>query len=294
MDGVLEAHPNPLDRREKLVLIAHLEKIEARGRKKSRSPGYKVSMSLTYQLNDTNSPVSTYFRQHFPRTESVVRLANRNLDQFTRAVPKSVTVAKHVKNFLPEYQKLVRDGDLVPVKSRMWGFLRDDLQGMALECRLRYYFAVPSVGHLATAMERQLRASVPQYQLLSPQTRLALKDGKWVYEELPRKRVGPVISIELVVQFFERLHESLIRLRPVGNALDDQAEGELLRYCILLAVFEKCHRDHSLDLFDKQPYSTIRKMKRVDSLLKFPQDHWVDHLRSLSRLFHAQCIDLIG
>jgi predicted DNA-binding transcriptional regulator AlpA len=35
-DGVLEAHPNPMDRREKLVTVAAIEELESIGRRKRK------------------------------------------------------------------------------------------------------------------------------------------------------------------------------------------------------------------------------------------------------------------
>ncbi len=104
----------------------------------------------------------------------------------------------------------------------------------------------------------------------------------------------PLLSIELVEEFFKYLQDLVSEVDPVGRCLPQDEEERLARVCVLLALFQQAQRGHDLAMFRQEPFHALQRMKHLDALLKFPRQHWVDYLCAISRRFASASQELLG
>ena len=100
----------------------------------------------------------------------------------------------------------------------------------ALDYRIGYYFEITEP-RWTMAYQGAIRIS----QVFEGRPSISLK---------PRQPFGSaqVMSQIAVWRFFDSLDEALRHFQPKGRILDDDEEEELLRYCLVLALFEQCAR----------------------------------------------------
>ena len=140
--------------------------------------------------------------------------------------------------------------------------------GTALDYRLRYYF------HLTP--NRELVAWRGAGKLCGRS--VTVSDGVEVAQRIPNEVGEPILSEEVVDRFFASLNDVLDHLRPVGRRLEPSEEELIVRYCIVLALFEEVFRapiQHS-PLF-------VQKYITVDALLAIAETHWVDDKKWLRK-----------
>ena len=155
----------------------------------------------------------------------------------------------------------IRPNEPVP-----WGTM-----GMAFDYRARYYFRV-----------------TPSSKLIAWTGALLYGDTTWFAEGL----TGDIVPIpsDLVVRFFAALDEALARMAQDGHLRDlEQQDEELLaRYCIVLALFEEMARPGAGQARISSPLMRHDAQSTVQDLLGIAEDHWVEDLCRLSRMFsHA-------
>ena len=197
-------------------------------------------MSLSYHLENKASPVRLFLYSNFPNTLPVVRKANKVLRDAKTILPTAAA---------PELAE-VRPADRIP-------YPYSDV-GMAIDYRIRYYFA--------TAESERLVAYTGACLLTHH------------YKRMP---------ILLLDEFFESLDDFLLRLVPTRRRLLTEEESQLNRYCFVLALLEQARRmppgrlDRSL-LFLSGRRTTVRE------LLAIPKDSWLEDMQTLSWVFHEQ------
>jgi hypothetical protein len=137
---------------------------------------------------------------------------------------------------------------------------------MALDYRLRYYFAVTQPTELAAWHGAQILMGGT----------LRVDDGTI------RGSGESLLPKELIVPFFTDLNATLDRIQPVGTNLDRSHEELLAQYCVVLALLEEVFRagPHLRSPLLSRPHSDVR------SLLEIAEPHWIDDLCNRSRLFH--------
>ena len=129
--------------------------------------------------------------------------------------------------------------------------------GMAIDYRLRYYFAVtPNRDMVAWKKLRLYRRTLEKTYSLTP---------------------------TLIESFFIDLDTFVDEIPPVGRKLGIVQERRLNRFCFVLALFEQISRigPHPRNLLFAQ-----RNTSSVADLLGIPEDLWIDDLCALSRAFY--------
>lgn len=190
-------------------------------------------MSLTSHLKDPKSPIGQFIRQHGSQTASITRITNPQL--------------RSTETINPGFDPWV------------YGQL-----GMALDYRIRYFFAVtPSQQLVAYTGASMLPVQISEsgYPIESP------------------------YSFELIEAFFTRLDAFLETIQPVGRQLEAEAERMLARYCFVLGLFEGVYRSgRYMDGLLMVP----APKKSVDELLAIADDAWIDDLCALSAVFYER------
>ena len=196
-------------------------------------------MSLTSYLKGKETRISRFFAEKFPTVQPLSKDANTRLKRATT----------------------VRPTDRLPYSTI----------GMALDYRLRYYFAcTPS---------KELVAWEGAYQLgYTPRT-----DGTRYIPDTD------AISVTVIEAFFKDLEAELGRLRPWKDRLEKSSEDLICRYCVVLAYFEELYRSPAT----KNSPLLTKIYHSVEDLLALSEPHWIEDLRSLSWLFHDRYDDLI-
>ncbi len=128
--------------------------------------------------------------------------------------------------------------------------------GMAIDYRLRYYFAV-----------------TPYRDLVA-----------WTGAQLHRRRLEETYSLAptLVEGFFVELEAFVGEIGPSGRKLGTARERQLNRFCFVLALFEQMRR------INPHPGNLLfaERMSSVCDLLGIADDLWIDDLCSLSKAFY--------
>lgn len=152
--------------------------------------------------------------------------------------------------------------------------------GMALDYRLRYYWAITpgeetvawsGAMNFATQMEIA-EESHPQYGYATGE-----KDGRCS------------ITDGLIADFFHALDNAVKHLHPVNRQLAPAEEDLLNRYCVVLALFETLYRDSR-----RESFILASGAASVANLLAIAQDTWIADLGQLSRGFYAQAHGLLN
>ena len=242
-------------------------------------------MSLTSNLDNPSSPMRKFLEERFPNTRAVTSEANALLRK----------------------AETIRPSEPVP-----WPTL-----GMAFDYRARYYFGItPSSklvawkGALAISSTDLDWEDTDQYDFMYDAVEA---EGTCFYSEgldsaivvlrrfqgRVQRYTGPeggallgrgLIPSDLVVRFFADLDETLARMARDGHMRDlEQQDEELLaRYCIVLAIFEEVYRSGAGQARISSPLVRLGDQSTFEDLLRIAEDHWVEDLCRLSRMFsHA-------
>ena len=136
--------------------------------------------------------------------------------------------------------------------------------GTAFDYRMRY--------HLSVTPSRKLVAY--KGAIFLPFLRLYPDE----HDEILYK-LSDWLSNDTIVNFFQNLDVTLTRIRPVGRRLDAGEEELLLRYCVVLALFEECARTLA------SPNSPLFSQENptAEDLLQLAQPHWIDDLNVLTQ-----------
>lgn len=162
--------------------------------------------------------------------------------------------------------------------------------GTALDYRIRYYFAETPLDELVAWQPMMHFVSGNFIEGSSP-------PGMISQQELQGQNSG--ISEDIYEEmrnldehgFRSSLNETLQQLKPVGRRLEREQEMLLVRYCIVLALFEEIFR---AGLHAKSPLILPSPKTTVNELLATSEDHWVDDLCTLSWAFYDEHSDLFS
>lgn len=91
--------------------------------------------------------------------------------------------------------------------------------------------------------------------------------------------------------FRNSLNSALRQFRPAGKRLEREQEELLVRYCIVLALFEEIFR---AGLHPRSPLIFPSPKTTVTELLAIAEDHWVDDLCALSWAFYDEHSELFS
>ena len=143
--------------------------------------------------------------------------------------------------------------------------------GTALDYRLRYYFALTPIQELVAWEGAAQLCGRPR----------VLSDGVAISNYIPNEEGEPMLSQELIDEFFTGLAGLLDCVQPPRKKLEIHQEELIARYCIVLALFEEVFRAHVA----KSPLYN-RRYDTVTELLAITQPHWLTDLCNLSWLFY--------
>ena len=142
--------------------------------------------------------------------------------------------------------------------------------GTAFDYRMRYFFAVtPSEELVAWKGARQLSDED-----------IRVPAGEDVWYAAKASEGSPYLSKGTIESFFRDLDETVSRIQPVGRELNQEEEELLLRYCVVLALFEDCARAVPPQ---GSPLFSVGANPTTAELLKLAQRHWIDDLGALTR-----------
>lgn len=173
-------------------------------------------MSLTSHLRDPNSLIGQFIRQHCSQSSRIARVANPQL--------------RSVETINPGFEPWV------------YSHL-----GMAIDYRIRYFFAITPKERLAAWYGAPQLAVNPwendddvlfHWENIPEGMSIPLpgKNGN------PFEVVQGPYSLELLLSFFESLDATLRTMQPVGRRLEPEEERLLARYCFILGLFEEPYR----------------------------------------------------
>lgn len=206
-------------------------------------------MSLSSHLdNPTKSPIGRFFRSRFPNTRAITSEANARLRTFICLLPETVTSSYPYA-----------------------------LIGMAVDYRLRYFFAITP--------PTELVAWHGAKRLVSPVWPSSISRGKEGHSER-----GIWYDDEIFEAFFATLTETTTRIQPVGRAVILAEDEILARYCFILSLFEQVYRS-------RQPsdiLATPVACHTVAELLAIPDPAWIADICQLARLFFDRHADLLA
>lgn len=216
-------------------------------------------MSLSSHLDDKNSPIRQFIRQHFAHTNALAREASRQL--------KSVHTLR-------------------PILQTNEAYPYADL-GTAIDYRLRYAFEITPYRRLvAWKGALKLTTKIRESEHDTPLDWDTILHGT----PLPMGASGEMLDLaegpyppRLVKAFFESLDAILQILQPVGRTLERDAEYLLDRYCIVLCYFEQVFRSSA---YVKGPLFQPAVKQSVEALLAIPQEAWLEDLGQMFALFY--------
>jgi hypothetical protein len=218
-------------------------------------------MSLSSHLNDPTSPIGQFLKVRFAKTAPLTRAANQRL--------KTMEIVRPVHADPSHPYALI---------------------GMAIDYRIRYAFEMtPSrrlvawKGALLLATKRKEREDDPLFDWDSVPAGMALPLPGGISGNPFEVARGPY-SRALLQAFFDRLDATVHALRPVGRLLNEDEEYLLGRYCLVLSLFEQVFRSG----IQRGPLFQPVVRQSVEALLALPQDHWLDDLSQLFRLFYER------
>lgn len=190
-------------------------------------------MSLTSLLREAGSPLRSLLDECLPRTSSFVAALNGDL----RALPLNTPA---------------------PVDA--------GLSGVAIEYRLRYYFAVPEIeSTVAWLGADRLEAAILDYP------------------ESPLR--------DTVNDFVRAMQRDIVALQPVGVRLNPANEVRLSRICAVLAYLDQWFRSGRSALVDGMLDGTLRS--GADILL-LPRPEVVEDVATLSSAFFEHQYPLLA
>ena len=191
-------------------------------------------LSLTRHLEQRQSPVCRYFNESFPKTSGF---------------PKAVRA------------RLSGRAMIEPPAGMSSGVL--GLVGMAIDYRIRYYFAAePAAERSAAAKGLQLAEVYGLRSGLSPEQLAGYFD------------------------FLESHDRYAADLKPQGRQLEESDEEELNRRCVVLALFEQLYRIGNFA-------DTWLHRAPLDPL-SIPEQHWIDDLCRMSEAAYVAMHERLG
>lgn len=206
-----------------------------------------ATISLSSHLkNASSSPIGQYVRDRFPNTRAVTATANARLRAATCALPGC-------------------DAASYPYA----------LIGMAVDYRLRYFFAVTPIYELVAWRGAQLLSE----QVWWPQADLSRGRARSVY-----------YAAEELEAFFAALEEDISTLRPVGRLLSAQEDALLARHCFVLSLLEQVFRSGMPSELLFSP--AVRH--RVQDLLAIADEVWIADICQIGRLFYQRHAGLLS
>ena len=191
-------------------------------------------MSLTSHVKNPKSPIRHFLCDEFPNTRTFLASARKQVRQ----------------------AKTIRPDTDVP-----W-----DIVGMALDYRIRYYFAVTPYKDLV-AYKGASFLSIFQTDILS-------------FELLESDGDTARLKNEYL-EFFQSLDELMELTPPVATKLGKSEEDALNRHCVVLALMEEVRRTARLN-----GILATNQFNDAKSLIDIAEPHWVDDLRELSYYFY--------
>ena len=256
-------------------------------------------MSLTNHLDDRKSPIRRFLRNQFPNT----------------------------RTFLANPRKQLRGACNIGPKTRdqyPWSTV-----GVALDYRIRYYFAVTPITELVAYRGAELLSgtqvdNTAGRRLAARRTgrkitivdlgtgqpvgvylpdrngAVTLDEGVSILEIMELGRKAAEGSVEAhhdsapqlgnrFGDFFSRLYALTERNSPVATRLTRCEEDELNRYCFVLAQFEEVARTGRAD-----GMSAEGDCLDAESLIDLAKPHWIDDLTELSWRFYDRFNHLLG
>jgi len=208
-------------------------------------------MSLSSHLRDSKSPVRRFLYDRFPNGAGVAKSYRTQLAAATTMRPE--------------------------------GSLPWSTSGVALDYRIRYYFAPTSSKELrAWDGADNFGGGVPSYRG-APAIDDTPAINRWTGETVEEATSKGVI----VQDFFDGLDAQLEKLSPKGKRLDRQDEATLNRYCWGLALFEHAARTGVVD-------EPLLSVSSYEALVALPENDWIDDLSRLSWGFYEHAHDQLA
>ena len=176
-------------------------------------------MSLTSHINSTksaNDPVLRFFEERFPNTSPFVREPNKKL----------------------------RAAETIGLSGEHTSYTYATL-GTAIDYRLRYYFGVTPFEELV-AWNGALTLVDNAEHVVGKD---ASSDLRLMASILSHKDhlTSQRLSSSLVRDFFSSLEATLRQIDPVARSLENPAEENLARFCIVLALLDQAFRSRITD-----------------------------------------------
>lgn len=204
-------------------------------------------MSLSSHLKSaSSSPIGQYLRNRFPNTRAITAPANARLRSAPCLRPEG-------------------GGASYPYA----------LIGMAVDYRLRYFFAV-----------------TPAYEFVAWQgAQLLAEHAWWPQADLSRGPARPdYYAAEDLEALFVALEEDIATLRPVGRLLTAQEDALLARYCFVLSLLEQVFRSG----MPSDLLFTPAVRHSVHDLLAIADDPWIADICQIGRLFYRRHAGLLS
>lgn len=208
-------------------------------------------MSLTSRLDNLNDPARHWIDARFPNISALVTGARREI----KVAPTVLLVEGRPPTAI----------------------------GMAIDYRLRYAFGVSPVEELVAFagapdviwnVLAELDENLPALWTVVEKSGLGIQRTVDPFEEgLPDNAV---------TAFFAAVRDRIPVLSPVGRRLDDAAEDELARYCLVLALFEEVYRTGALA--ESSLLYRIGGETPLAALLAALPEDWVADLVALASL----------
>ena len=226
-----------------------------------------TSMSLTTHLKHwKQSPVGQFLHERFPLTASITKGANSQLRNTSTIRPTGQSVPY-------PYMTL----------------------GMAIDYRIRYYFALTPSDHLRTARDGAVFLSF-QPVLSDDDVPVDIEDvlnagGPFSFDAFTEGATQGLYDWKTFASLFRDLDTALVQLRPIGQRLESEAEHLLARYCYVLALLDAVGRTA---MTQQGPLVVPSPPKSTSQLLAIPRDAYIEDLRNMSWLFYEQCQDILS
>ena len=237
-------------------------------------------MSLTSHLNDPKSPLNRFFSELFTNTRPVTRECSAKLSgaETIRPIPKVPfsTLGTALDYRTRYYFSVTQSKDFVAWQGA--ALLSDEPLG-EWEDTDQYYWTEPNPGLYQDGPDgpflilRNWHGQTQQY---------AGNDRRNALLPTPHEHSLPA---GLINNFFSSLDKVLQETQPAGRRLDRSQEEQLVRYCVVLALFEEVFRAGARS---GSPLFLGEAKTTVPELLSISEAEWVSDLCSLSWLFHER------
>jgi hypothetical protein len=229
-------------------------------------------MSLTSHLDNKQSPVRQFLYTRFPHTRKILTPCRQILASTTITLPPTF------------------DG------SYPWSII-----GMALDYRIRYYFAASPVTDLVAYQGVQLIPIPTEHP------------DREFWEAILPQVWGRIFD-----SYFAQLESDIQSIQPTRRKLTCSEEELLTQHCIILALCEQLYRSANMSnllltalykawteqeaLFlslyqswsEEEPFPTAELQPIMSYILKIPQSNWISDLCTLSWRFYEQYSDLLS